>query len=210
MQALIAPEREPITPLVDRVRELYDDHGVSTVLVAGSSGDFFAVADTVIEMNAFAPQDRSDDARALAAADPTARRTEARHPFRLPRARVPVRASVAAARRGDRPPKISVRGRDQLRYGSEEVELRACDQLIDPSQTRSIARALEWISARDDELPIAALLDALEVELEAQGCDALRPTGWSPAGAHPGDLARARRFEIAAALNRLRSLRIHQ
>ena len=33
MQALIAKAQEPITPLVDKVRQLYTDHGVSTILV---------------------------------------------------------------------------------------------------------------------------------------------------------------------------------
>ena len=47
MQALVAADSEPITPFIDRVRELYQEHGVSTVLVMGGSGDYFQVADHV-------------------------------------------------------------------------------------------------------------------------------------------------------------------
>src|SRR4029453_17494751 len=52
MQALVAKAHEPITPFVDRVRELADAHGVSCVLVMGGSGDYLDVADTVLEMRA--------------------------------------------------------------------------------------------------------------------------------------------------------------
>ncbi|MEO1070616.1 MAG: ABC-ATPase domain-containing protein, partial [Cyanobacteria bacterium J06638_6] len=48
MQALIAKDKEPITPFIDQIRQLYDDYGVSTILVMGGSGDYFDVADTVI------------------------------------------------------------------------------------------------------------------------------------------------------------------
>ena len=41
MQALVAKPQEPITPFVDRVRELRDRLGVSVVLVMGGSGDYF-------------------------------------------------------------------------------------------------------------------------------------------------------------------------
>ena len=51
MQRLIAPDKEPITPFLERVRDLYTQTGISTVLVAGSSGAFFHIADTVIQMD---------------------------------------------------------------------------------------------------------------------------------------------------------------
>src|SRR5690606_15793752 len=38
MQALVAKEQEPITPFIDKVRQLYEDLGVSTILVLGGSG----------------------------------------------------------------------------------------------------------------------------------------------------------------------------
>ena len=50
MQMLVAKDKEPITPFVDKVRQLYDDLGISTVLVMGGSGDYFKVADNVIRM----------------------------------------------------------------------------------------------------------------------------------------------------------------
>ena len=41
MQRVISREKEPITPFLERARDLYEKAGISTILVAGSSGAFF-------------------------------------------------------------------------------------------------------------------------------------------------------------------------
>eukprot|EP00438_Fugacium_kawagutii_P004327 Skav220059 [mRNA] locus=scaffold1709:61262:63212:- [translate_table: standard] len=51
MKALVAPDKEPITAFVRKVRPLFEELGVSTILVVGGSGDFFTVADAVIMMD---------------------------------------------------------------------------------------------------------------------------------------------------------------
>ncbi|MEM1310288.1 MAG: ABC-ATPase domain-containing protein, partial [Cyanobacteria bacterium P01_H01_bin.153] len=76
MQALIAKDREPITPFVDKVRQLKADYGISTILVMGGSGDYFDVADTVIALDNYQPQDVTTQAHAIAAAHQTARQAE--------------------------------------------------------------------------------------------------------------------------------------
>ena len=202
MQALVAPEREPITPFVDRARELYDEHGVSTVLVVGSSGDFFDVATTVIEMRAFRAVDRSADARGLGA-ERSARSNEARHPLRPPRPRTPEPARLDPTD-GRRRARIEARDASRLRFGREDVDLRAVEQLVDPSQTRAVGHALRWIGSQPAR-PLPDHLDALDALLDRDGPDALSP---APPGCHPGRLARPRRFEVASALNRLRALRV--
>jgi predicted ABC-class ATPase len=69
MQQLIAKDKEPITPFIDKVRQLYTDYGVSTILVMGGSGDYFDVADTVIAMENFQPEDVTEKAKAIAKAN---------------------------------------------------------------------------------------------------------------------------------------------
>jgi predicted ABC-class ATPase len=210
MQELVTPEREPIIPLVDRVRELYERFGVSTVLVAGSSGDFFSVADTVIEMESFQPADRSADAKALARVEGRSRVGEAQQPLRTPAPRVPDLESLepGGGRGAARPPRVSARAVHQIRYGKTEIDLRGLDQLIDPSQTRAVGRALLWISKRNSPgATLAAHLDALDALLDSAGIEALSPAA---PHRHPGSLARPRRFEIAGALNRLRGLRVQK
>lgn len=205
MQALVASEKEPITPLVDRLGELYEGLGVSALLVVGSSGDFFDLAHTVIGMDCFLPSDRSADARRVAREAVGGRARDARLALTPVRGRSPQPGSLDPSR-GRREVKITTKGRDLLLYGTHPIELRAVEQLVDESQTRAVGLALEVLRTRwmDGSTPIAELLDRLEAFLDEQGIDSLDPEG--ARGRHPGALARPRRFEVAAALNRLRTL----
>ncbi len=204
MQALIAKDDEPITPFVDRVRELYEALGVSSVLVMGGSGDYFEAASTVLALREFRPSECSAEARAIAASHPTGRAVECDAPLALPAPRHPLAASVDASR-GRRPAKIDAKGRELLVFGEERVELRGLEQLVDPSQTRAIGWLLA--EAARELLPqrpaLDQLLDALESRLDERSLDGLGP---GRSGEHPGALARPRRYELAAVLNRLRSL----
>ena len=70
MQRVISRDMEPITPFLDRIRELYDRYGISTILVAGSSGAYFHAADRVIQMDRYEPRDVTALAKREAAAFP--------------------------------------------------------------------------------------------------------------------------------------------
>ena len=76
MQQLITKDKEPITPFVDKVGKLFIDHGVSTILVMGGSGDYFDVADTVIAMDTYLPQDVSDRAKEISERHRASRKDE--------------------------------------------------------------------------------------------------------------------------------------
>ena len=66
MAQLVSDEKEPITPFIRKIRSLYQDLGVSTILVAGSSGDYLSVADTVLQMDCYRVCDVTEKAHALA------------------------------------------------------------------------------------------------------------------------------------------------
>ncbi len=205
MQALVAAEHEPITPFLERVRELYDGLGVSTVLVMGGVGDYFEVADRVLCLRDFRPADVTEEARRIAAAGPR-RRREARAPLRPAAPRIPLGESLDASR-GRRDVSVEARGLDWLGFGEQAIDLRGLEQIVDPSQARAIGLALHLAAERwmDGRRTLPEVLDALEALLDEQGLDALAPG--HRAGHHPGELARPRRFEVAAVLSRLRSLR---
>ncbi|WP_276522239.1 ABC-ATPase domain-containing protein [Kallotenue papyrolyticum] len=207
MQALVRKEHEPITPLIDRVRELYVSFGVSTILVMGGSGDYFDVADTVIMLRDYQPVEVTAQARAIATAYPTQRRREVAAPWTRITPRAPQPESFDASR-GRREVKIDARARDLLLYGDEPIDLRAVEQVVDRSQTRAIGYALHAASTRfmDGQTPLSAVLDSLEAWLDRQGLDALDP--FRRDERHPGNFARPRRHEIAAAINRLRTVRM--
>jgi predicted ABC-class ATPase len=203
MRRLVPEAKEPITPFLDRVRQLSDERGVSSVLVVGGAGDYLDVADCVLQLDAYRPLDVTGRAHEVAAALPLGDAAP-RRPGAWPRAaaRVPDPASLDP-RRGRRPERVKSVKTRAIEFGSEEIDVSLLYQLVDPAQCRMIGDALLEISRglADGRRSVAEILDAIEAEIEAGGLDALCEPSF-------GDRARARRFEIAAALNRLRSLRL--
>lgn len=200
MQALIADEHEPITPFIDRARQLARDHGVSSVLVVGGSGDYFDVADHVIAMQDYEPRVVTEDARRIAAEYPTRRSAEG-GAWRPLRRRVPLPDSIDPSR-GRRDVDIKARSEERVMFGAAEVELSAVEQLVEAAQARAIAGALANArgAAIDGTRELGASLDAIMTTAQRDGLDAFQPY---PAG----DLAEFRVFELAAFLGRIRSLR---
>ncbi len=202
MQLLVPREREPITPFIDRVRELHAEHEVSTVLVVGGSGDYLDVADTVITMTEYHPSEVTERARAVAAEHPTGRVAEAPGPFPPMPRRVPRPGSVDPSK-GRREVRVRLRGEEAIHFGDEEIDLSGVEQVVSVAQLRAISEALVLARQRvlDGERSVPDVLDEVMAILDREGLDAL-------GHGHDGDLARFRRHELAAALNRLRSLEV--
>jgi predicted ABC-class ATPase len=209
MQALVHKDFEPITPFLDRVREVWETLGVSTVLVMGGSGDYLDAADTVLLMRDYRPRDATTDARRVAETHPNLRSAEARAPLRAPVPRIP-QASSFDPSRGRRDVKIDAKAVDHVLYGREDVDLRGVEQLVDLSQTRSAALAIHLAVERfmDGARTLREVLERVEAFLDEEGLDGLDP--FHRPEHHPGNLARPRALEIAAAINRMRSLRMVQ
>jgi len=182
---------------------------VSTVLVMGGCGDYFDVADRVIALREFQPLDVTTDAEEIAAASGSARRIEASEPLTGFAQRIPIAGSFDPSR-GRKELAIGARGLDRIEFGRSDIDLRGVEQLVDASQTRAIASAIQLTATRwmDDQRTLHAVLDELEQLLDTRGLDELDPF-YRP-GRHPGNYARPRRFEIAAAINRLRTLSVKQ
>lgn len=221
MRRLIPDDREPITPLVARVRELWEDHGISTVIVAGGSGAFIDVADTVIAMDAYTPYDVTERARELresaTPAEPSPafvqigeRLLQADFPAgesRGGRGRGGHRGGRGGGRdgrgRGAKPPKPPrARGLELIQVGKDNLDLRAVSQLMDSSQTEAIARILgavvKQLDGRTD------LTELIQHEYDNFCHSLFDATG---AFTNSGHLAEPRFQEVAAAINRLRLLR---
>ncbi len=192
MQAVVHPDKEPIAPFIARVRELHERLGVSTLLVMGGSGDYFAVADTVLMMDEYRPRDVTAQAREAAAGitvpEAGPRPPLARHPER----RVDAHALAASDR-----PKVKLREGQVVWVDGARMDLGAVEQIVESGQLHAIA----WIARHyARELPDRGLGEALPGLIErlaAEGLDHV--TSWPL-----GDLSLPRAFEVAAALNRLR------
>lgn len=207
MQALVHKEHEPITPFVDRVRELYEQQGVSTVLVMGGCGDYFDVADTVIMMQDYQPVDVTERAQRVAREFQTQRTIERTAPLAKTEPRIPLRDSLDPSR-GHREVKIDAKSVDAIVFGHEVIDVSGIEQLVDVSQTRAVGFALHLASRRflDGQLGVNAVVQSVIRLLTEAGLDVLDP--FRKDEHHPGNFARPRALEISAALNRLRTLRV--
>lgn len=204
MQALVAKEKEPITPFVDKVRQLYEEKGVSTILVMGGSGDYFEAADLVILMDEYKALNITAKAKAIAAERPTKRDCEGGNRFGVIKKRVPQRNGFRPERGGKI--KVSAKGLKNISFGVTNIELALLEQLVDPSQTRAIADFILYMSQNyvNNKTNMVELITKVYQEIVEKGLDVISPFY----GQHPGDYAMPRVQEVAAAVNRLRTLKM--
>ncbi len=202
MQRLVPRGKEPITPFVDKVRQLYTDHGVSTILVMGGSGDYFDVADTVVMMDTYRPRDVTQNTREIARLFPSGREREGGDAFGTIRHRVPLRRSFDPSR-GKRDVKIDAKGLFMLLFGHTAIDLKDMEQLADVSQTRSIGYLIHYAAQRyvDGRTTLSEILDRVFEDLSRGGLDILTPY-------RTGNLSLPRKMEAAQAINRMRTLRV--
>ena len=197
MRALVSSEREPITPLVDRIRALHRERGISTLIVMGGSGDYLDVADQVLIMDSYRLVDATAQARQVCDSQP---RVDTSLPdFPLPAQRLPQRPE--AKRRG--PSRTRALGTQRLVLDRHEVDVADVSGLVDEGQALAVAWALRALLERhfDGRTSLSQALAQVAKRLDDVGLDALGE-------AHPAFLVRPRLVDVGAAVNRLRSLQV--
>ena len=198
MRALVSSEREPITPLVDRIRALHRERGISTLIVMGGSGDYLDVADQVLIMDSYRLVDATAQARQVCDSQP---RVDTSLPdFPLPAQRLPQRPE--AKRRG--PSRTRALGTQRLVLDRHEVDVADVSGLVDEGQALAVAWALRALLERhfDGRTSLPQALAQVAKRLDDVGLDALGE-------AHPAFLVRPRLVDVGAAVNRLRSLQVN-
>ena len=200
MQRVIHREMEPITPFIERIRELYDEYGISTVIVAGSSGAYFHIADTIIQMDRYVPKDITEYAKKeaesfpmISGPDEPARRPDFR---RCPR-------PGQAFRGGDRI-KMKTLGREAVMINKETIDLRYVEQITDSEQVTALGYCMRYAQKHilDGKKDMRQIVDELEKVIEKGSLAALCESSSSISG-----MAAPRRQEIFACFNRYRSLK---
>ena len=202
MKTLIAKEKEPITPFVEHVRNIYEEKGVSTVIVMGGSGDYFSLADVVIGMIEYCPHDLTSQAQQIVKENPLQEYSDATPPSEIQRISVP---NVLDPSKGKRPVDIKIDELLYLRFGAHKVQVNAIEQLVHPSQLRTIGYAIYYAKRYiDGKKSIKEICRLVLVDIHEKGLDCL-----SDREAR-GDFAEFRSYELAATLNRFRALRVKQ
>lgn len=205
MQEVIAREKEPITPFLERAEDLYKKAGISTILVAGSSGAFFHIADTIIQMDSYHPVDISEKVRGLCGKYPL-------NPVKAPEFRFPESHRImqkqtpavrSHGRNAGRPEqlKIKVHGKDGFLIGKQDVDLRYVEQLIDPEQTAALGLLLKYTIEKlaDGTRTIDDIVKYLADQLKHKGLSFLSEGSYIPCG-----YAMPRIQEIYSCFNRYR------
>lgn len=189
MAQLVSDEKEPITPFIRKIRSLYQDLGVSTILVAGSSGDYLSVADAVLQMDCYRVCDVTEKAHALAQELKEEKADAARW------LRKPVRKKEIE--------KIRVHGWDSLSIDKSEIDLRYLEQVADESQTAALGYIIQYILTRaaDGRKTPDTLSEEIAKKLDAEGILSITPKNYSA-----GPSAMVRKQEILACLCRYRLL----
>jgi predicted ABC-class ATPase len=203
MQLLVAKTHEPITPYIDKVKHLYWEKGISTILVMGGSGDYFSIADHIIQMTDYLPSDVTASAQQIAKEVVTGRKEEGGGQFGSIKNRIPDAGSFNPYRENKRM-KIAARGEKEILFGNTVIDCSDLEQIVEASQTRAIGYAIHYATRyMDGKLTLREILEKVMNDLAEKGLDMLPP--WVT-----GDLASFRIFELAAAINRMRTLKIKQ
>ena len=201
MQRVIHRDMEPITPFIDRILELYQEYGISTVIVAGSSGAYFHIADTIIQMDRYEPKEITKLAKETAKDFPAMSGME--NP-----AEKPVFVRCPRQGRGFKPNdriKMKTMGKEMVQINRETIDLRYVEQLADTEQVSALGYCVRYaekhlVQGKDT---IQNVVDKLEEKICREGLSSLCESNTSVA-----NLAMPRRQEIFACLNRYRGLNL--
>ena len=198
MQQVISREKEPITPFLERAGDLFEQAGISTILVAGSSGAFFHIADTIIQMDNYHALDITKNVKAMCKDFPLTASDAS--PFHLPQAKR-IMTAPPVKRDAYKELKLKTHSKDSFSIGKETVDLRYIEQLADQEQTAALGELLKYAREHliDNKKTVSQIVEALETKLETQGLGSVCSSSYIPCG-----LARPRKQEIYSCFNRYR------
>ena len=195
MQRVVHGSQEPIIPFIDRVRELYEKEGISTILVAGSCGSYFHKADLIIQMNRYEPVDITEYAKTQAKEFPLAQSENPTYK-KSSHKRCP-----KASKRADDRVKIKTTGLDTICINKENIDVRYIEQLVDSEQLNALGYMLAYAQKHlfDGKKTLLQITDELYEKIHRDGIESVCGFSYVPAG-----LALPRKQEFMAVVNRYR------
>ena len=198
MQQLVAKDKEPITPFIDVARSLYNKKGISTILVAGSSGDFFDIADLIIQMDNYEPFEVTEKAKSLIKENNEhSKDLDININFN----RVILKGTIESGPKGV---KIKTLGKDGLSINRDNIDLRAVEQIVDTEQLNTIGAIMKYVenNLMGKNLTLIEITDKMINEINNNLINIDNTKGGY------GSLATVRKQELISAYNRFRKLRI--
>lgn len=188
MQEVIAREQEPITPFLERALDLWQKAGVSLILVVGSCGAYFHIADRVVQMDCYHARDITGQAKAALKGRPVPALSAPG--FHLPAGGRVVDLSGSTQTRknyrgdGYRQERLKVKrfGKTAFSVGEREMDLRYVEQLVDAGQTQAMAYMVRYAREQLAGQSVEAVTAELTRLIEEKGLGAVCGGGVVPAG----------------------------
>jgi predicted ABC-class ATPase len=203
MQQLVNKEDEPITTFIDKVKQLYLEKNISTVLVLGGIGDYFDVSDQVIQMTNYRPVDKTSQAHKIAELFPAKRKVEDEVYRFQNRERIPIPESINPLNEYG---KFAIYAKEvhRLNFGKEVIDLTDLEQLIELSQTKALGFAIEYAKKyMNKKTPLREVIFQVIKDIDENGIDVISDQ-------ISGHFAWFRALELAFTLNRLRGFDVVQ
>ena len=201
MQSVIAKEQEPITPFISRARELYEKQGVSVILVAGSSGAYFYIADKILQMDTYRTYDITERVKKICTDwDDAPEEMEEGSEKVWKKYNRLLKAGKVEKKHGQI--KTKQFGKDSFSIGRETVDIKYVEQIADSEQTTTLSCVLKVILERMEgqrEQNLDMMIEKVWKEMEQTGLRTLVSGSYISSS-----MAMVRKQEIYACLNRYR------
>jgi len=203
MQQLVNKEDEPITTFIDKVKQLYLENNISSILVLGGVGDYFDVSDRVIQMINYKPLDVTSRAHQIADTSPIKREIEGEaSPIGI-HDRIPLPDSIVPLNEHG---KFAIYAREvhRLNFGKYVIDLTDLEQLMELSQTKALGYAIEYAKKyMNNKATLREVVERVVTDIEENGLDVISDK-------ISGHFAWFRDLELAFAINRLRGFDVIQ
>ncbi len=192
MQKLV--QKEPIIPLIDRLRELFEKFGISSILVIGGAGDYLDVCDRVIVMENYIPLEKTEYAKMIAQEMPSGRNNSKIPQMEEIKIRILDTDSIQRE-------KVKTHGKETLRIGKEFVNTAFVEEFAEEGQLKTVGLAITNIIANSGKRKFPEITAETEKILSEKGINILF-NGFIKPG-----FSIVRKFEIASVLNRMRNVK---
>lgn len=202
MQKLVSKDKEPITPFIEIVKALYEQKDISTILVVGSSGDFFDIADSVIQLDNYEAKDVTKQAKELSKGNIIKRIKDRDIKINISFNRKVKKGTISEGPKGV---KIKTIGLDTISINRDDINLRYVEQIVDNEQLNAIGSIMKYAENKlmNKNLSFEDMIDNIISDVDKNGLISIdRIKGGS------GSLAMPRKQEIMAAYNRYRALKL--
>ncbi len=192
MQKLV--QKEPIIPLIDRLRELFEKFGISSILVIGGAGDYLDVCDRVIVMENYIPLEKTEYAKMIAQEMPSGRNNSKIPQMEEIKIRILDTDSIQRE-------KVKTHGKETLRIGKEFINTAFVEEFAEEGQLKTVGLAITNIIANSGKRKFPEITAETEKILSEKGLNILF-NGFIKPG-----FSMVRKFEIASVLNRMRNVK---